>query len=81
MLKQIVEEIVGLGISQGLSTKHLNDSDSKKNVDGLSFHGKSVSTDIINATVHAYLQALNKALSQNRGRRRIAEKGVGTNSF
>ncbi len=45
-------------------------------VDGLTFHGKGVSTDVIDASVHAYLQALNKALSQNRGRRRSSEKGV-----
>lgn len=46
-------------------------------VDGLTFHGKGVSTDVIEASVHAYLQALNKALSQNRGRRKNnAEKGL-----
>lgn len=45
-------------------------------VDGLTFHGKGVSTDVIEASVHAYLQALNKALSQNRGRRKAAEKGL-----
>lgn len=45
-------------------------------VSGATFHGKGVSTDVIEASVHAYLQALNKALSQNRGRRHGAEKGV-----
>lgn len=45
-------------------------------IDGLTFHGKGVSTDVIEASAHAYLQALNKALSQNRGRRRSTEPGV-----
>lgn len=45
-------------------------------VDGLTFHGKGVSTDVIEASAHAYLQALNKALSQNRGRRRNSEMGL-----
>ncbi|WP_417851019.1 2-isopropylmalate synthase [Thalassoglobus sp.] len=45
-------------------------------IDGVIFHGKGVSTDVIEASVHAYLQALNKALSQNRGRRRSEKKGV-----
>lgn len=44
--------------------------------DGLTFHGKGVSTDVIEASVHAYMQALNKALTQNRGRRKSQEQGV-----
>jgi len=45
-------------------------------VEGLTFHGKGVSTDVIEASTHGYLQALNKALSQNRGRRKNSEKGL-----
>jgi 2-isopropylmalate synthase len=45
-------------------------------VEGRTYHGKSVSTDVIEASVHAYLQALNKALSSNRGRGPRWEKGV-----
>ncbi|QDT33771.1 2-isopropylmalate synthase [Thalassoglobus polymorphus] len=45
-------------------------------IDGVIFHGKGVSTDVIEASVQAYLQALNKALSQDRGRRRNEKKGV-----
>ncbi len=45
-------------------------------IDGLTFHGKGVSTDVIEASAHAYLQALNKAMSQDRGRRRNEKKGL-----
>ncbi|WP_437187953.1 2-isopropylmalate synthase [Planctomicrobium sp. SH668] len=45
-------------------------------VDDRSFHGKGVSTDVIEASVQAYLQALNKALSSERGRGTKREKGV-----
>jgi 2-isopropylmalate synthase len=45
-------------------------------VDNRTFHGKGVSTDVIEASVHAYLQALNKALSNTRGRGPRWEKGV-----
>lgn len=40
------------------------------------YHGKGVSTDVIEASVHAYLNALNKALSSHRGRGIQREKGV-----
>ncbi|SFH60688.1 2-isopropylmalate synthase [Planctomicrobium piriforme] len=40
------------------------------------YHGKGVSTDVIEASVHAYLQALNKVLSSNRGRGPRWEKGI-----
>ncbi|MCL4165558.1 UNVERIFIED_CONTAM: hypothetical protein GTU68_038280, partial [Idotea baltica] len=40
------------------------------------FHGKGVSTDIIEASVHAYLQALNKSLTQTGGRSTHAQHGV-----
>lgn len=46
------------------------------NVDDRTYHGKGVSTDVIEASVHAYLQALNKALSNTRGRGTTREKGV-----
>lgn len=46
------------------------------NVGERTFHGKGVSTDVIEASVHAYLQALNKALSNDRGRGTQREKGV-----
>jgi 2-isopropylmalate synthase len=39
-------------------------------------HGKGVSTDVMEASVHAYLQALNKALSVDRGRGPRWEKGI-----
>jgi len=45
-------------------------------VDGRTYHGKGVSTDVIEASVNAYLQALNKALSSSRGRESRAERGV-----
>lgn len=45
-------------------------------VDQRKFHGKGVSTDVIEASAHAYLQALNKALSTNRGRKKADEHGV-----
>lgn len=45
-------------------------------VDGRTYHGKGVSTDVIEASVHAYLQALNKALINTRGRGPTWEKGV-----
>lgn len=45
-------------------------------VDQLQFHGKGVSTDVIEASVHAYLQSLNKALSNTRGRETRQEPGV-----
>ncbi|WP_437206149.1 2-isopropylmalate synthase [Planctomicrobium sp. SH664] len=45
-------------------------------VDDLTYHGKGVSTDVIEASVHAYLQALNKALSSTRGRG--PKRGAGT---
>ncbi|WP_437231168.1 2-isopropylmalate synthase [Planctomicrobium sp. SH661] len=46
------------------------------NVEDRTYHGKGVSTDVIEASVHAYLQALNKALSNHRGRGTKREKGV-----
>ncbi|MEW4487862.1 2-isopropylmalate synthase [Thalassoglobus sp. JC818] len=45
-------------------------------VDGLNFHGKGVSTDVIEASAYSYLQALNKSLSRTRGRRKSEEKGL-----
>jgi 2-isopropylmalate synthase len=45
-------------------------------VDGRTYHGKSVSTDVIEASVQAYLQALNKALSNSGGRGPRWEAGV-----
>jgi 2-isopropylmalate synthase len=45
-------------------------------VDGRTYHGKGVSTDVIEASVQAYLQALNKALSSSDGRESRREKGV-----
>jgi 2-isopropylmalate synthase len=45
-------------------------------VDGLIHHGKGVSTDIIEASAQAYLQALNKALSSTRGRSVHPQHGV-----
>ncbi len=33
--------------------------------EGRTWHGKGVSTDIIEASAHAYLQALNKASAAN----------------
>ncbi len=40
------------------------------------FHGKGVSTDIIEASAQAYLQALNKSLSSTGGRGTHAQHGV-----
>ncbi|MCA8998607.1 MAG: 2-isopropylmalate synthase, partial [Planctomycetaceae bacterium] len=45
-------------------------------VAGRNYHGKGVSTDVIEASVLAYLQALNKALSNTRGRESRSERGV-----
>jgi 2-isopropylmalate synthase len=33
-------------------------------IDGRKYHGKAVSTDIVEASAQAYLKALNKALAQ-----------------
>ena len=40
------------------------------------FHGKGVSTDIIEASAQAYLQALNKSLTSNRGRSQHPQHGL-----
>jgi len=45
-------------------------------VENRRFHGKGVSTDVIEASVQAYLHALNKALSNHPGRDIQREKGV-----
>ena len=45
-------------------------------VDQRKFHGKGVSTDVIEASAHAYLQALNKSLTRNRGRTKNEERGL-----
>jgi len=45
-------------------------------VDDRIFHGRGISTDVIEASVHAYLQALNKVLLNGRGRDPQREKGV-----
>ena len=42
----------------------------------LAFHGKGVSTDVIDASAHAYLQALNKALTNTRGRGPHPQHGI-----
>jgi 2-isopropylmalate synthase len=44
--------------------------------DARTFHGQGLSTDIIEASARAYLQALNKACSGTAGRPAKAEKGV-----
>ncbi len=47
-------------------------------VDGRTFHGKGVSTDIIEASVRAYLKALNKSIADQREPQpiEVAAKGV-----
>lgn len=45
-------------------------------VDGLTYHGKGVSTDIIEASARAYLQALNKAAAHSGGRALHPQHGV-----
>ncbi|MCA9082254.1 MAG: 2-isopropylmalate synthase, partial [Planctomycetaceae bacterium] len=45
-------------------------------VDEKTFHGKGVSTDIIEASALAYLQALNKSLTSDRGRSQHAQHGM-----
>jgi len=44
--------------------------------DGLTYHGKGVSTDIIEASARAYLQALNKAAAHTGGRSTHPQHGV-----
>ncbi|MBL8849831.1 MAG: 2-isopropylmalate synthase [Planctomycetaceae bacterium] len=44
--------------------------------DGLTYHGKGVSTDIIEASARAYLQALNKAAAHTGGRAMHPQHGV-----
>lgn len=44
--------------------------------EGLTYHGKGVSTDIIEASARAYLQALNKAAAQAGGRAAHPQHGV-----
>jgi 2-isopropylmalate synthase len=45
-------------------------------VGGLTYHGTGVSTDIIEASARAYLQALNKTLAHAGGRPMHPQHGV-----
>ncbi|MEZ6057951.1 MAG: 2-isopropylmalate synthase [Planctomycetaceae bacterium] len=45
-------------------------------VAGRTYHGKGVSTDIVEASALAYLNAINKSLANHRGREAHTEKGV-----
>lgn len=69
-----LEEYTVRGVSHGKDA--LGEVSLAIRVEDLTFHGKGVSTDVIEASVHAYLQALNKALSNTRGRESRSEKGL-----